>query len=398
MIPAFEVELERRLNALQEEGLYRELRRVESPQGRMIVLDGRALLNFSSNDYLGLADEPALREAANWALERYGTGSGASRLVCGSLAPHHALEGVLAEFKQTEAALTFSSGYAAAIGTVGALVGPNDVVVVDRLVHAAIIDGARLSRARLRVFEHNNPESLERILRQLDRTPAGKPRRQVLVITESVFSMDGDVAPLRALVDVKERYGAWLMLDEAHATGVSGQIEVQLGTMSKALGVAGGFVCGSRALIDYLVNRARSFIFSTAPPPSVSAAAAAGVRLIQSSIGEQRRVEVWQRAQAAAEALARSPARTEPARSPSPEAKPVRCDSLILPWRLGSEQLATRWSTELRDLGLFVPGIRYPAVARGAARLRLTVTAHHRPEDIAALRQALAHLSRAALD
>jgi 7-keto-8-aminopelargonate synthetase-like enzyme len=224
--------------------------------------------------------------------------------------------------------------------------------------------------------------------------------------------MDGDVAPLRALVDVKERYGAWLMLDEAHATGlygplrrglaeatgVSGQIEVQLGTMSKALGVAGGFVCGSRALIDYLVNRARSFIFSTAPPPSVSAAAAAGVRLIQSSIGEQRRVEVWQRAQAAAEALARSPARTEPARSPSPEAKPVRCDSLILPWRLGSEQLATRWSTELRDLGLFVPGIRYPAVARGAARLRLTVTAHHRPEDIAALRQALAHLSRAALD
>src|SRR2546428_10314458 len=252
-----------RLQSLREQGLYRELRRINSPQLPHTQVDGRTLLNFSSNDYLGLANDPVLKEAAIKGIERYGAGSGASRLVCGSLAPHHELEQALAAFKGAEAALVFSTGYAAAIGALGALLDAHDVIVIDKLVHACIVDAARLCGAEVRVFAHNDLNSLAKILRWADRRNAdlsGKRRPRTLIVTESVFSMDGDFAPLRELVELKEKHAAWLMVDEAHATGlyganrrglaeefgVSDRIEIQMGTLGKALGSAGGVISGAR--------------------------------------------------------------------------------------------------------------------------------------------------------
>ncbi|MDB6029668.1 MAG: 8-amino-7-ketopelargonate synthase, partial [Verrucomicrobiales bacterium] len=264
-------DLEQRLDQLREQGLYRELREVDSAQGPRIQFQGREFLNFSSNDYLGLANEPALKEAACKAIADYGTGSGASRLICGSLKCHHELDQTLAQFKGTEAALSFSSGYATALGTICALLEKDDVIVIDKLVHASVVDAARLSGAKLRVFDHNDPESLEKILQWADtRGDSAKFKKsRVLIVTESVFSMDGDLAPLRELVELKEKYGAWLMVDEAHATGLFGEhrrglaeafeldarVDIQMGTLGKALGAAGGYICGSRVLIDFLVNR-----------------------------------------------------------------------------------------------------------------------------------------------
>ncbi|HEY4984471.1 MAG TPA: 8-amino-7-oxononanoate synthase, partial [Verrucomicrobiae bacterium] len=292
----FDRELNQRLAALREQGLHRELRRVDSPQGPRIEIGGRMLLNFSSNDYLGLANHPALKAAAIKAVEKFGAGAGASRLICGSLAPFHELEETLAAFKGTEAALSFSTGYAAAIGTITALLGKDDIIIVDKLVHACIVDAARLCGAKLRVFAHNDLNDLEEILKWADsrrQSWSSIPRAaglsgntlkrelqqpRTLIVTESVFSMDGDHAPLREIVELKNKHGAWLMVDEAHATGLYGKnrrglaeelgmsdrIEIQMGTLGKALGASGGYICGSRVLIDYLVNRARSFIFSTA--------------------------------------------------------------------------------------------------------------------------------------
>ena len=269
---SFKSQLNQRLAALREQNLFRELRRVDSPQSPRIKIDGKTFLNFSSNDYLGLANHPALKEAATKAIEKFGAGAGASRLICGSLAPFHELEEKLAAFKKTEAALTFSTGCAAALGTICALLGKNDIIIIDKLVHACIVDAARLSGAKLRIFDHNDLEDLKKILKWSARQRTTES--QVLVVTESIFSMDGDAAPLREIVTLKEKYGAWLMVDEAHATGlygknrrgcveelgVSGQIEIQMGTLGKALGASGGYICGSRVLIAFLVNRARSFI------------------------------------------------------------------------------------------------------------------------------------------
>jgi len=401
------VELRARLLALRGQELYRELHQVDSPQTPHLIVEGRGLLNFSSNDYLGLANHPALKEAAQQATRDFGAGSGASRLLCGSLAPHHRLEKALAEFKGVEAALSFSSGYATALGTIPAFVGANDVVVIDKRVHACLIDAARLSGARLRVFAHNDLDDLERILQWADarsRRPDARSRMpepgarkrsaQILVITESVFSMDGDLAPLRDLVALKDRYGTWLMLDEAHATGLFGErrrgraeacgvadrIEVQMGTLGKALGAAGGYVCGSRTLIDYLVNRARSFIFSTAPVPAAAAAATAAIALVQSSEGQTRHQQLWNLVGQARNAL-------QQLGWPMPEGP-----SAILPLLVGSEQRALQLASQLRDRGLFVPAVRYPTVARGKARLRLTLTAAHTGEEVGRLLEALAEL------
>ncbi|MBI3878374.1 MAG: 8-amino-7-oxononanoate synthase, partial [Verrucomicrobia bacterium] len=289
---SFDNELNQRLASLREQGLWRELRRVDSPQGPRVEIAGRSLVNFSSNDYLGLANHPALKEAAIKAVEKFGAGAGASRLVCGSLAPFHELEETLAAFKGTEAALTFSTGYACALGTITALLGKDDIIILDKLVHASIVDAAKLSGAKLRIFRHNDLNDLEAKLRWASdskpRTTHHAPR--TLVVTESVFSMDGDLAPLRNIVELKEKFGAWLMVDEAHATGLfgehrrglveefglSGRVEIQMGTLGKSVGASGGYICGSRALVDWLVNRARSFIFSTAPVPSSAASARAG--------------------------------------------------------------------------------------------------------------------------
>lgn len=389
-----DAELKTRLAAIREQGLLRELRRVDSPQGPRIRIGGQDLINFSSNDYLGLANHPALKDAATKAVADFGAGTGASRLICGSLAPFHELEETLAAFKGTEAALTFSTGYAAAVGTITALIGKDDIIIVDKLVHACIVDAAKLSGAKLRVFAHNDLDDLEDILKWTTKQPSPQTpdaRRHALIITESIFSMDGDAAPLKEIVALKEKYGALLMVDEAHATGlygtnrrglvetlgVSDHIEIQMGTLGKALGASGGYICGSRALIDFLVNRARSFIFSTAPVPAAAAAANAGVRLVQSGQGHTLNEQLW----ACVAELQSAIGNRQPA-----------IPSAIVPVILGDEAQAVGAASALRDRGLFVPAIRYPTVARGSARLRITLTAAHKPDDVAALVAALTPL------
>ena len=388
----FNSELEQRLDALRGQNLFRELRRVDSPQSPHIKIGGRTFLNFSSNDYLGLANHPALKVAAIKTIKKFGAGSGASRLICGSLAPHHQLENTLAEFKKTEAAITFSSGYAAALGTICALSGKDDIIIIDKLVHASIVDAARLSGAKLRIFAHNDLDDLEDMLKWASRkVTSRKPEAGILIVTESIFSMDGDAAPLCEIVALKEKYGAWLMVDEAHATGLYGkngrglaeklgvneQIEIQMGTLGKALGSSGGYICGSRLLIDFLVNRARSFIFSTAPVPAAAAAATAAIQLVQSKNGEARRKQLWMR-------VAEFQSQIENRKSKIPSA--------IIPIMIGDETETVTAANSLRKQGIFIPAIRHPSVARGAARLRLTLTATHTKNDIAQLLTALADL------
>ena len=386
----FDEELLTRLTVIREAGLYRELRRIDSPQSTTIKYRGEELLNFSSNDYLGLANAPQLKEAATDAIERYGAGAGASRLICGSLAPHHELDETVACFKGTQAALSFSSGYAAASGAICALVEREDVVVMDKLVHACIIDAVRLSGAKMRVFAHNDLNQLEDILTWAQARPAtgtATRRPRALVITESVFSMDGDQAPLKAVVELKDRYGAWLMLDEAHATGLLGptrrglaeacgvndHIEIQMGTLGKAIGSAGGYICGSKRLIEFLINRARSFIFSTAPFPAAAAAATAGVRVIQSAIGENLCQALWARVSQLTEGLTFKKG----------------AESAIIPIHVGSEKKAVDAANSLLERGIYVPAIRYPTVARGKARLRVTLTASHTKAQVDELVDAL---------
>ena len=406
----FQRELQNRLTAIRDQGLYRELRRVDSPQGPRIEVAGRTLINFSSNDYLGLAGHPALKEAAIKAVERFGVGSGASRLICGSLSPHHELEEALAAFKGTEATLSFSSGYATAVGTICALLGKDDIIITDKLIHACIVDAARLCGAKLRIFAHNDLNDLEDILKWADRTrnaERGVRNNQpsVLVVTESVFSMDGDHAPLAEMVALKEKHGAWLMVDEAHATGlygenrrglaealgVSDRIEIQMGTLGKALGASGGYICGSRALVDFLINRARSFIFSTAPLPAAAAASGAGIQLVQCHEGTERVEQLWRLAGACRTGVTPVsnfiPRPNGNQDGDSRHACPM--PSAILPIILGDEANAVTAAAKLREQGLFVPAIRYPTVARGSARLRVTLTASHSAEDVATLVHAL---------
>jgi 8-amino-7-oxononanoate synthase len=392
---ALDLELSRRLEALRETGLHRQLRGLLTPQGPQIRVGGQELINFSSNDYLGLANDPRLKAAAVEAVERFGAGAGASRLICGSLAPHQELDETVAQFKGTDAALGFSTGFAAALGAICALMGKEDVIILDKLVHASIVDAARLSGAKLRVFAHNELNELEDILkwkRTTRQTSNSKLRNpNVLIVTESVFSMDGDTSPLEEIVALKEKYGAWLMVDEAHGTGlygangrglaeelgVGGQIEVQMGTLGKALGASGGYICGSRYLIDYLINKARTFIFSTAPVPAAAAAATAGIRFVQSNEGAVRRAGLFERILQLRTALNCSGAGFA---------------SAIVPLILGDEAAAVQASASLRERGFFVPAIRYPTVARGQARLRFTVTAAHTSSQITSLIEAVTSL------
>ena len=365
------------LNDLRGAGLYRSLRCVASAQGPRITIDSRELLNFCSNDYLGLANHPCLKEAVRRATDRYGVGAGASRLMCGNLKPYAELENALAEFKRKEAAIVFSSGYAANVGTISALVGAGDVAIIDKLCHASIIDGCKQSGATLRVYPHGNLEKLESLLAQ------SQDARRRLIVTETIFSMDGDQAPLPGITDLKQRYDAWLMIDEAHGTGVFGehgrglaeqlgvenQVDVTMGTLSKAVGCLGGYVAGSRTLIDYLLNKARSLIYSTAMPPAILAAAAESVRLIAGDEGHARREQLWQNAAALKRGLGQL-------------GIAVSTDGPILPVRVGDEAAAVELSQALFERGVFVSAIRYPTVAKGKARLRVTVTAAHRSEDI----------------
>jgi len=377
----------RQLEALRARSLDRGLREVRSSHGTVIEIDGKQLINFASNDYLGLANDPHLREAATKAIAEFGVGAGASRLISGTHSPHVRLETALAKWKGTEAALSFGSGYAAALGTIPALVGKNDIILLDKLCHASLIDGAKLSGATLRVFPHNHLGKLNSLLEWSCRKNSAA---RILVLTESVFSMDGDCAPLREIVELKKNFGAQLFLDEAHAVGVIGpngrglaagenfspEVDVQMGTLSKALGISGGYICGSRNMIEWLINRARSFIFSTAPPPALAAAANAAVDFLSSPEGEKRRRLLWRNIDILAEELS------------------VRLVSAIVPWIIGDEQATLAAARTLQDEGFFVPAIRYPTVAKDSARLRITISAAHGEAQLRALGAAIKRVAK----
>jgi 8-amino-7-oxononanoate synthase len=375
--------LRKELAALKEAGLRRTLRAADSP--------APARFNFAANDYLGLSRHPALVEAARQATARRGAGAGASRLVTGTDSAVLALEEELAAWKEKEAALVFSSGYAAALGVIPALAGRGDTVVLDKLAHASLIDGARLSGATVRTFPHNRVEKLEALVRKL--SEAGTTGRgRLLIVTESIFSMDGDAAPLREIVEIKDRYGAWLLVDEAHATGLygvtgaglaaemglSGRIEIVMGTLSKALGSVGGYIAGSRPLIDWLVNRARSFIYSTALPPGVIAAGRAAVEIARGPEGAVLRNRLRENI---AHFQAGLPVAWKKEPLPFSAIQPLIC---------GEASAALQLSLALREKGFLIPALRYPTVPRRAARLRVTLSAAHARKEIEALNSALA--------
>jgi 8-amino-7-oxononanoate synthase len=344
-----------------------------------------SLKNFSSNDYLGLSQHPEIKQAYHEAIEKYGAGSTASRLICGTMEPHTNLEETIATAKGTEAALTFSTGYATSVGTITSLLGKGDVVILDKLCHASLIDGARMSGATLRVFPHNHLEKLESLL-QLSTTKADANSR-ILVITESIFSMDGDAAPLEEISRLTKQYGCLLMVDEAHALGLIGptgmglaeelgiqdQIDFQMGTLGKAAGVAGGYLATSRVWAELMINRARAFIYSTAPPPAQAAAAAQALRIIQNEQGQELRTVLWKNID------------TFRAASDTTRHYP----SAIIPWIVGDSDKALQLSTQLRDKGFLVPAIRYPTVPRHTARLRITMSSCHDTESIQALASCL---------
>lgn len=375
-VSGMEAELSRELEALRAAGLYREARLVGGAQGPHVELDGRRLLCLCSNNYLGLAEHPAVREAAREAIARYGWGTGASRLVSGTMRLHRELEEALASFKRKEAAILFPSGYAANVGTIAAIAGAGDTVVLDKLDHASIVDGARLSGASVRVYPHDGAAKLERIL------AAGRGSRRTIVATDSLFSMDGDLAPLREIAASARRHGAWLMVDEAHATGVLGSegrggaellgveeaVGISMGTLSKALGGMGGFVAGSSALVDFLRHRARSFVYTTAPPPAACAAALAALRIVREQPHLRR--DVLARAGRLREGLAGLGFDT------------MGSAFQIVPVRVGEAEAAGRVSRELLARGILAPAIRPPTVPKGSSRIRLSVTAAHTDTEI----------------
>jgi 8-amino-7-oxononanoate synthase len=380
------IDLEQQLAEFESRGLRRRLRLIEGPQGPRVLVDGRDVLLLCSNNYLGLAGHPRLREAAAAAALSLGTSSGASRLISGTMSIHTELESRLAEFKRTESALLFGSGYLANTGTIAALARRGEVVFSDELNHASLIDGCRLASSEIFVYRHADTEHLEWGLRRARCRPA-------LIVTDGVFSMDGDLAPLAELVTLARRHGCRLMVDEAHATGcigpggrgsvaaagLSGEVDVIVGTLGKALGGYGAYVCGSRELSDYLANTARPFIFSTAPPPPVVAAAAAALDLL---LERPERVDRL-RANAAALRAALQARGLEP----------IGADTQIVPLVVGEAQAAMDVCERLLIDGVFAQAIRPPTVPPGTCRLRLTAMATHRVEDL----ERAAHLIAAAM-
>jgi 8-amino-7-oxononanoate synthase len=344
------------------------------------------VVNFSSNDYLGLASHPEIITAMKQGLDEWGAGSGASRLITGSMKPHENLEKYIAQLKECEAALSFSSGYAAAVATLSGLMRKGDTVILDKLAHACLIDGARLSGATIRVFPHNGLEKLERLLKSSVRDSG-----RVLVVTESVFSMDGDLALLEEIISLKKKYGAMLLVDEAHGLGVYGDhglglmehlgcgkdVDIHMGTLGKSAGVAGGYITASKEIIDLVINKGRAFIYSTAPPPAQAVAATKALEILTSSEGEQRRKMLWDNMKKLTSMLA--------------AVREIKPSSAIIPWSVsdGEADTVLQLSDRLLEQGIFVPAIRYPTVPRGTARLRITVTASHTAEDLAQLAEVL---------
>lgn len=368
--------IEQTLLELEKKGLRRSLRRVESPQGREIIIDGKRVLNFCSNNYLGLADDPRLAQAAVDSLNKEGFGSGASRLICGNMSSHQALERKLAQFKETEAALVFSSGYMANTGIIPALFGREDVILCDKLNHASIIDGIILSQAEFNRYPHNDMTALESLLK------VSSSYKKRCIVTDSVFSMDGDIAPLPAIVELAEKYKCVVMVDEAHAVGVLGKtgkgavehfglqkkIDIQMGTLSKAAGSFGAYCCGSRELIAFLINRARSFIYTTGMPPSVAAASFRAIEIIETEA--HRRELLWKNTNYLKSAFKAWGLETMNSQTP------------IIPILVKDPVLAVEFSKKLFEKNILISAIRPPTVPVNTARLRLTVMATHEQKDL----------------
>ncbi|MGD0920636.1 MAG: glycine C-acetyltransferase [Terriglobia bacterium] len=365
------------LEKLREQKLYQKLRILETEQRPVARFDGREVINLSSNNYLGLTTHPKLKQKALEAIEKYGVGSGAVRTIAGTMTLHMALEEKIAQFKHVEASVVFQSGFTANAGTVQAILGKEDVIISDELNHASIIDGCRLSRAEIKVFPHKDMEACEKVLKEIENRPGRK-----LLITDGVFSMEGDIAPLPQLVELAAKYGCIMMIDDAHASGVlgrngrgtvdhyhlHGRVDIQVGTLSKAIGALGGYVCATRDTIEFLYHRARPFLFSTSHPPSVAATCIAAFEVLEE---EPERIEkLWANTRFFKEGLKKLGFNTGMSETP------------ITPVIVGDAALAHEFSRELFAAGVFAQGIGFPTVARGKARIRTIVTATHTEDEL----------------
>ncbi len=376
--------LDDELEEIRRQRLYRPLRVMSSAQGPIVSVDERRCISFSSNDYLGLTHHPRVRAAALAAVRDYGAGTGAVRTIAGTMTLHEDLEAALAAFKQTEAVLTFQSGFTANTGVIPTITGEHDLIVSDALNHASIIDGMRLSRAPRKVYPHRDVAALRAILAEARREggPGGAPHRLILVVTDGVFSMDGDIAPLPAIVEAAEEFGAAVFVDDAHASGVlgrngrgsvdhfdlHGRVAIQVGTLSKAMGVLGGYVAGSRTLREMLVQRARPFLFSTSHPPAVAAACLAAIHVLED---EPELIErLWANTRRFKAELARMGFDTGASETP------------ITPVMVGDSATAIRFADRLLDEGVWATSVVYPTVALDGARLRTIVTAAHSDDEL----------------
>jgi glycine C-acetyltransferase len=379
------------LNDLKSKGTHFRLRVLDDEQAPLCTFDGKKVINLASNNYLGLTTHPKLREAALEATRKYGVGSGAVRTIAGTMKIHMELEEKIARFKNVEACVVFQSGFAANAGTVSAVLGKEDFIISDQLNHASIIDGARLSRAKILVFEHKNVADAEAKLASIKDQPGKR-----LLITDGVFSMDGDIGPLPGLCDLAEKYGAIMMVDDAHASGVlgrngrgtvdhfkvHGRVDIQVGTLSKAIGALGGYVCGTRDLIDFLYHRARPILFSTSHPPSVAATCIAALDVLEN---EPERIEqLWENTRFWKKELALLGFDIGGKTTPASETP-------ITPIIIGDSKLTLEFSTELFKEGVLGTGITFPTVPEGKARIRTIMTATHTKEE---LQQALEMLKR----
>ena len=367
------------LNELRAKGVAPRLRVLEGEQKPVCIFDGKEIINLASNNYLGLTTHKALRKAALEAVKRFGVGAGAVRTIAGTMKMHMDLEEQIARFKNVEACVVFQSGFTANAGTVSAILGKDDLIVSDELNHASIIDGCRLSKAAIKVFKHKDLSDCERILQENVNWNGRK-----LLISDGVFSMDGDIAPLPQLCDLAEKYNCIMMVDDAHASGVlgrggrgtidhfhcDGRVHIQVGTLSKAIGAMGGYVCGSRELIDFLYLRARPFLFSTSHPPATVAACQAAFALLDSPEGERLVKKLWANTKFFKRELKKRGFKFQGSETP------------IIPIHVGEAAKAFEFSQKLFDAGVFAPAVGYPIVAEGKARLRAMVSAAHKREQL----------------
>ncbi len=365
------------LTQIHDKQLFRLLTELETGQSPEVTIEGKTYILLGSNSYLGLSVDPQVVESARLALEKYGTGSGGSRLVSGSFDLHRRLEERIAKFKNTEAAILFSSGYLANIGTISALVGSDDIIYSDELNHASIIDGARLARATVRIYKHLDLNHLNELL-EADKNKKCKK----LIVTDTVFSMDGDLVPLRELVEISERYECILMVDEAHATGVLGKrgsgatehfgvedrVPVVMGTLSKAIGSLGGYIAGSQELIDFIRNRVRSYIFDTSLPPASVAASITAIDIIENE--PERREHLWNMVEQFKTGIEDTGLHILPSHS------------AIIPVLIGDAEPALNFARKLRENGVFTPAVRPPSVPHGMCRIRVTIMAKHTEDHV----------------